>query len=192
VTDCVATTDEPDITDLLSRMQAGDEAAREQLVQTVYDELRRLARAHMRKERAGHTLQATALVNEAYIRLAKIKDITWRGRGHFFELAAVVMRRILVEHARARLAGKRGGGIEKVVFDERLLYRAAKPVSILDLDEALGRLAKRDPRMSKIVELRFFAGLTSSETAQVLEVPEKTVRSDWQLARAWFKAELNK
>jgi RNA polymerase sigma factor (TIGR02999 family) len=164
-------------------------AAREELVPIVYEELRRLAHHYMRGERAGHTLQTTALVNEAYMRLAGIDALQWRDRKHFFVMAATLMRRVLVDYARQRARDKRGAGISVTSLDENVI--APTPaVDVVALDEALERLAAVDPRQSRIVELRFFAGLSVEETAEALGISEATVKRDWATARLWLYNEL--
>ena len=181
-----------DITLLLAELQAGDAAAESRLVPLVYDELRRLARRYMRAERVDHTLQPTALVHEAYLRLAGQRKTSWQNRAHFFGVAAQLMRRILVDHARARQAEKRGGSDANVTFDEALVLKPAQNPDVLALDEALMRLAERDPRQSRIVELRFFGGLTEEEIAEVLGISPRTVKRDWTVARAWLYKEISK
>jgi len=146
----------------------------------------------MRQERPDHTLQATALVHEAYLRLAGEKEISWQNRAHFYGVAANIMRRILVDHARAKQAKKRGGSDQEVSFDEAVLAQPEAPKDFLAIDEALERLAERDPRQSRIVELRFFGGLSEEETAEVLGISVRTVKRDWQVARAWLYKEISK
>jgi RNA polymerase sigma-70 factor (ECF subfamily) len=157
----------------------------------VYNELRRVARRYLRSERPDHTLQPTALVHEAYIRLLGQREIMWQNRAHFFGVAAQLMRRILVDHARAHQAEKRGGHKQKVPLDEALEYTADKSAELVALDEALDRLAARDPRQARVVELRFFAGLTEQETAELLGISVRTVKRDWDVARAWLYKEIN-
>jgi len=152
----------------------------------VYNELRRLAQRYMRNERPNHTLQPTALVHEAYLRLVGQRAVSWQGRAHFFGVAAQLMRRVLVDHARAQHAEKRGGNESRVELDEALAPSKEKTVELLALDEALNRLAKRDPRQARIVEMRFFGGLSEEETARVLDVSTRTVKRDWTVARAWL------
>jgi RNA polymerase sigma factor (TIGR02999 family) len=158
----------------------------------VYAELRRLARHYMRSERANHTLQPTALVNEAYLRLIAQPGVSWQSRAHFFAAAAQLMRRILVDHARAHRAGKRGGAQQQVTLDENLLSPESASVDVLAVHEALENLAKLDARQARIVELHFFGGLTFEEIAHVLGTSERTVKRDWAMARAWLKLELSK
>jgi RNA polymerase sigma factor (TIGR02999 family) len=187
------------VTAVLSRCDAAegpvDElsgAAAEELMPVVYDELRRLAGGIMRRERAGHTLDATGLVHEAWMRLVHQDRVRWRGRRHFFAVAAQVMRRLLVDHARRRDANKRGGELAKVTLEgaEALLGQALPPEELLTLDAALGRLAAFDPRGAEVVSLRFFAGLEVTEVAELLGVSRRTVEGDWTHARAWLRREL--
>jgi len=176
----------PDVTILLKKLTSGDQRAQSELMSAVYDELRRLAASYMRRERPDHTLQATALVHEAYLKLVQQRSVDWRNRAHFYGVAAQLMRRILVDHARARLRNKRGGAQQKVSLDEPLLADDRQAGALVELHEALNRLADLDPRQSKIVELRFFGGLTVEETAEVLGISPKTVKRDWAVARAWL------
>jgi RNA polymerase sigma factor (TIGR02999 family) len=177
------------ISQLLADWANRDPVAREQLVPIVYEELRRLAHHHMRGERAGHTLQTTALVNEVYLRLAGIDGLRWRDRAHFFAMAATLMRRVLVDYARQRGREKRGAGISVISLDENAV--AAQPaVDIVALDEALARLAAVDPQQSRVVELRFFAGLSVDETAEALAISPATVKRDWATAKLWLYNEL--
>ncbi len=162
-----------------------------QLVPLVHEELRRIARKCMAGERTGHTLQATALVNEAFLRLDGVKEVNWQNRGHFLAMAARLMRRILVDHARARQYLKRGGGTVRVEFDETSVAALESAPQIVALDDALTALAERDERQSRIVELRFFGGLTVEETAAVLEISPETVMRDWKLAKAWLFGEVS-
>ncbi|MEP6819819.1 MAG: sigma-70 family RNA polymerase sigma factor [bacterium] len=181
-----------EITRLLVAWGDGDEAALEQLTPLVHEELHRLAHHYMGGERAGHTLQTTALVNEAYVRLIDWKNVRWQSRAHFFGVSAQLMRRILVDFARARGYQKRGGGALLVSLDEAAFVSDDKGADLVALDEALGSLAKLNDRQSKVVELRFFGGLTVDETAEVLKVSSGTVERDWSLARAWLHRELSK
>jgi RNA polymerase sigma-70 factor, ECF subfamily len=174
------------VTQLLDDWSSGNQAAHDELMSLVYDDLRRLARRHMRGEGSGHTLQTTGLVNEAYLRLVDQKNVRWQSRAHFFGIAAQMMRRILVDQARARLRLKRGGGALRVSLDEAEAVALEKPPDLLALDEALARLAEVDGRKSRIVELRFFGGLSIDETAEVLQVSPGTVMHDWTLAKAWL------
>jgi len=181
------------VTRLLLEWGAGDRAALDRLVPLVFDELRRLAQSYLRRERADHTLQPTALVNEAYLRLVDQQGLRWQSRAHFFGIAANLMRQILVDHARRRAAEKRGGAdLQRLSLTqaERVVGRA--DVDVLALNEALDRLAEFDPQQARIVELKFFAGLTIEETAEVLGVSHATVERDWKLARAWLKRELSR
>jgi len=169
-------------TSALSAHSKGDPKAAGELMPLVYDELRQLAAHYMKGERGGHTLQATALVNEAYVRLIDITRIDWQGKTHFFAMAATQMRRILVDHARAKRAGKRGG--QKVTLNEADALDFGVSIDLLALDEALDKLAKKNARCCQVAELRLFAGLSVEETAYALGVSERTVKSDWRLARA--------
>ena len=180
-----------EITQLLVAWGDGDEAALEQLTPLVHEELHRLAHHYMSGERAGHTLQTTALVNEAYIRLIDWKNVRWQSRAHFFGVSAQLMRRILVDFARARGYQKRGGGALAVSLDEAAFVSDDKGTDLVSLDEALLSLAKLNARQSKVVELRFFGGLSVEETAEVLKVSTGTVERDWSLARAWLYRELH-
>ena len=174
------------MTTLLVRWREGDRAALEQLMPLVYDELRRLARHYLRQERSDHTLQSTALVHEAYLRLAAGAAPDWQNRAHFFGVAAHVMRQILVEHARGRDAAKRGGGACKLALDEALALPQQIDVDVVALDKALTELSKLDEQQGRIVELRFFAGLTIEDTSEVLGISPATVKRDWVTARAWL------
>jgi len=179
-----------EITQLLVAWSDGNQAALDELTPLVYEELHRLAHRYMRGERAGHTLQTTALVNEAYTRLIDWKNVRWQNRAHFFGVSAELMRRILVDFARARGYQKRGGGMRAVTLSNAINVSSEKGVDLIALDEALSALAELDPRQSKVVELRFFGGLTNEEAAEVLKVSVATVRRDWSLARAWLHREL--
>ncbi len=176
-----------DVTRLLQDWSEGDEGAAERLMPLVYDELRRLARDYLRRERPGHTLQPTALVNEAYLKLVDQRDARWQSRAHFYGVAAQLMRRILVDHARAHEAEKRGGEFQKLSLDENLdAAGGERDVNLVALDDALNRLAEMDPQKSKIVELRFFGGLSIEETAEVLGIGTATVIRQWRMAKAWL------
>ncbi len=177
-----------DVTVLLREVSAGSEEAPERLLEVVYEDLRRLASSYMKNERSDHTLQATALVHEAYMRLVDWENVTWQNRAHFFAVAAEVMRRVLIDHARARKAKKRAG--HKLVLDEAISIPEQRPIDLIALDEALRILEKVDPRQSRIVELRFFGGLSIEETAYILKISESTVRREWTFAKAWFQREL--
>jgi RNA polymerase sigma factor (TIGR02999 family) len=178
-----------DVTQLLVRWRGGDESAHERLMPLVYDELRRLADRYMRAERPDHTLQATALVHEAYVRLVGV-DAAWQDRAHFMSLAATMMRRVLVDHARAGRRQKRGGGAAKVSLDDVALLSPEPSAELLDLDDALTRLAAIDERKARAVELHYFGGLTYEETAEVLGISPATVDRDLRMARAWLYREV--
>ena len=179
-----------DVTRLLARWTDGDEAALEQLVPIVHEELRRLARRQMAGERPGHTLQPTALVNEAYLRLVNLKQMQWQNRAHFFAMGARLMRRILVDFARSRGYQKRGGGAQRVSFTQALAVAEAPSTDVVKLDDALEALARVDARKSRVVELRFFGGLSVDETAEVLQVSRETVKRDWTFAKLWLLRQL--
>lgn len=181
--------DPTEITALLKAWGNGDQAALDRLTERVYAELRAMARRHVRNERAGASLQATALVHEVYIRLAGASKIEWRERAQFFAMAAQIMRRILVDAARARRANKRGGMAVKVNLDETAIMSPDRDRSILVLDEALEEFSQVAPRQAKVVELRFFGGLTEEEIVAVLNISLRTVRRDWDLAKAWLMRE---
>jgi RNA polymerase sigma factor (TIGR02999 family) len=178
-----------EITSLLTAWRTGDETALNRLIPVVYDELRRLARAHMARQSAGHTLQTTALVHEAYIRLLKCRQVRWQDRAHFFAVVARLMRRILVDVARSYRYQKRGGGSPTVSL-ETDLDGGQKHSGLLELDEALQHLADFDSRKASVVELKFFGGLTVPEIAEVLQVSQQTVLRDWSLAKSWLRHEL--
>jgi RNA polymerase sigma-70 factor, ECF subfamily len=180
-----------DVSILLAEVAKGNQDAIPKLVPLVYDEMRRLANRYMRRERTNHTLEATALVHEAYLKLVEQRS-DWRSRAHFFAVAAQVMRHILIDHARGHIRSKRGGPKEAVALDEALVFSEEKSAELLAVDEALQRLAKLDPRQSKIVEMRFFGGLTVEETAEALGISPITVKRDWSLARAWLYGELER
>jgi len=177
------------VTQLLVAWGAGDEAAFEKLAPLVYDELRRLARRYMARERVGHTLQTTALVNEAYLKLVDINHVKWQNRTHFFAMSARLMRRILVDFARSKRYQKRGAGAQTVSLDEALLVLDAGH-DLVAVDDALKALANVDARKSQVVEMRFFGGLTIEETADALNVSPETVTRDWKVAKAWLSREL--
>ncbi len=183
---CVASSSSQPVTELLARWSSGDASARDALVPLVYDELRRIARRCLSSQRSSHTLQPTALVHEAYLRLARHDSVDWQGRSHFFAMAAQMMRQILVDHARKQAAAKRGGNAVTLVLDE---YSAAsKPISLdlLALDDAMNRLATLDPRQCQIVELRFFGGLSIDETALAVNISAATTKREWATARLWL------
>ena len=171
---------------LLRAWRGGDQLALEKLMPLVYDELRRLAHRYMVREKAGHTLQTTALVNEAYIRLVDLKRIEWQDRAHFFAISARFMRRILVDFARSRGYQKRGGDAKQVSLDESVFVSPEPGRELIGIEEALSALAEFDERKAKVVELRFFGGITEEETAEVLHVSRETVKRDWRLARNWL------
>ncbi len=179
-----------DVTELLLQWNRGNKEALDELMPLITGELGKLARLHLKKERPGHTLQPTALINEVYIRLVDRKRVSWHDRAHFFAFAARTMRRILVDYARARLTAKRGGGLETVTLDEAVGLTTEQEIDVIALDQSLEALAKIDERQSRLVELRFFAGLTVEETAAVLGVGTATVVRDWSTARAWLFAHL--
>jgi RNA polymerase sigma factor (TIGR02999 family) len=179
------------VTQFLTDWRRGDTAALGELTPLVYDDLRQLAHRYMISQRPDHTLQATALVNEAFLRLADQSDPDWRDRSHFFAVAARAMRQILVNYAEAHRAQKRGAGAAKVELDAVALVSSAQSEAVLDLHEALGRLVQLDPRKAEVVEMKFFGGLTYEEIAEVLKVSTVTVRRDWDFARAWLYAELH-
>ncbi len=179
-----------DVTQILSDMHGGDRASLEKLLPMIYDELHALAAAQLRQERPGHTLQATALVNEAYLKLIELKHIRWEGRAHFFGAAARIIRRILVDHARGKDRLKRGGDRKRIPLDSSAIQDDGKSIDLIALHEALERLEALDSRQSKIVELRFFGGLSMKEVADVLGVSLRTVEGDWTMARAWLMEQL--
>ncbi len=179
-----------DVTILLAGLTKGDREAASKLIPIVYAELRRLAVGYMRRERRDHTLQATALVHEAYLKLVEQRAVDWQSRAHFFGIAAQVMRRILVDHARGHLWDKRGGGERAIPIDEALVFAPEQSLELVKLDEALERLTKLDPRQGKIVELRFFGGLTVEQAADLLGISPKTVKRDWSMAKAWLHGKL--
>jgi RNA polymerase sigma factor (TIGR02999 family) len=180
------------VTQLLQAWSRGEDAALQELLPLVHQELHRLARRYMFGERPGRTLQTTALVNEAYLRLLGSRKVNWQDRAHFFAISAQLMRRILVDFARERISQKRGGGVQKIVFDEALMGLPERGRDLVALDDALNVLAGVDPRKSKVVELRYFGGLSVEETAEVLKVSPDTVLRDWRLAKAWLKREMSK
>ena len=182
-------TDNAEVSGLLRAWSEGDRAALDRLTPIVYDELRRLARRYMRGERTGHSLQTTALVNEAYMRLVDYKSMQWQNRAHFFAVSAQLMRRILVEHAR-RHNLKRGGGVQHVSFEDAAEVSGDRAADLGALDDALDALARIDPRKVQVVEMRFFGGLSVEETAEVLKVSPVTVMRDWSTAKAWLYREL--
>ena len=179
-----------DVTRLLLNWGAGDRQALDELTPIVYEELRRLASRYLRRERSDHTLQSTALVHEAYMRMVDQRNVRWQNRAQFFGLAAEMIRRILVDHARAHRAEKRGGEVVKLALDEALDAAAGRDLELVRLDDALKKLAELDPQQSRIVELRYFGGLTIEETAESLAVSPATVKRDWVVAKAWLRRQL--
>jgi RNA polymerase sigma factor (TIGR02999 family) len=180
-----------EITKLLLAWNDGDQQALDRLVPLVEAELRRLARTYMRRERDTHTLQTTALINEAYVRLIEAHDVQWQSRAHFYGIAAQVMRRVLVDFARKRNYRKRGGGSHQITFNEALAISDAEDLNVLALDEALSELAKVDERKARVVEMRFFGGLTEKEAAAALNISAETARRDWRLAKSWLLRQLS-
>jgi RNA polymerase sigma factor (TIGR02999 family) len=181
-----------DVTQLLVDWSHGNKAALDQLMPLIYQELRRLASGYLRKERRDHTLQSTALVNEAYIRLVDYSNLRWQDRAHFFALAAQLMRQILIDHARSHRYAKRGGGARKVSLDEAAVLSEERATDLVALDDALKGLSALDPRKSQVVELRFFGGLSIDETAEVMEVSSMTVQREWRWAKAYLYREIGK
>jgi RNA polymerase sigma factor (TIGR02999 family) len=179
-------------TQLLRAWAGGDSGALERLTPHVYRTLRRIAGRHMRAEREGQTLQATALVHEAYLELVDIKNVDWQHRAHFFAVAAQIMRRILLGRARRRMTGKRGGNAERVNLDELPNLAGGREKELVALDDALNTLAKMDPRKARVIELRFFGGLSVEEAAEVLSVSPETVLRDWKFARSWLQSEISR
>jgi len=182
--------DNQEVTLLLSALTRGDDGAATKLIPVVYDELRRLAGSYMRRERVDHTLQATALVHEAYLKLVEQRSVDWQSRAHFFGVAAQLMRRILIDHARGHTRQKRGGEQKKVSLDEAFVFSERQADELLAVDDSLKRLEEIDPRQARVVELRFFGGLSVEEAAEVLGVSPKTVKRDWSVAKAWLYADL--
>ncbi|HEX7771893.1 MAG TPA: sigma-70 family RNA polymerase sigma factor [Pyrinomonadaceae bacterium] len=178
------------ITELLAEWREGNQSALDELYPLVYDELHRLARRYMSRERKDHTLQTTALINEAYVRMVDQKNVNWANRSHFFAISAQIMRRILIDHARRHRYAKRGGGAQQVSLEEVAAIVPDQGRELVRLDEALKSLAERDPRRSQVVELRYFGGLNNEEIAGVLHVSENTVTRDWNMARAWLYQQL--
>jgi RNA polymerase sigma factor (TIGR02999 family) len=186
----MAGTSSAEITGLLVRWSQGDEHALDSLTPMVYHDLRRLAAHLLRSERSGHTLQPTALVNEAYVKLSGQSKIQWQNRTHFFAVAARVMRQILVDYARGHQRAKRGGGAALLPLDEALVFAPERSADLLVLDQAVDRLAVVDPRKAKVVELRFFGGLNNDEIAEALQISSNTVMRDWNMAKAWLRREI--
>jgi len=181
----------PEITQLLHAWRGGDELALQRLTPIVYQELHRMAQRSMSRERDGHTLQATALINEVYLRLVNVKEVPWQDRAHFFAVSAQLMRRILIDFARSHAYQKRGGGVRHVPLEEAFVISPEPAVDIVALEQALTRLAETDARKSKVVELRFFGGMTVGETAEVLQISPETVMRDWSVAKSWLLRELD-
>ncbi len=179
------------VTQMLHDWSDGDQEVLDKLIPIVYEELRRQAARYLRRERPGHTLQTTALIHEAYLRLIDQKDVQWQNRAHFYAISAQLMRRILVDHARSRQAAKRGGSGIKLPLEEAMIASEGREVDLVALDEALERLAKIDPQQSRVVELKFFSGLSVEETAEVLAVSPRTVKRDWNVAKAWLRREIS-
>ena len=175
-----------EVTELLIAWSEGDKTALDQLMPLVYEELRRLAHHHMRREHPGHTLQTTALVNEAYFRLVDQKRVRWQNRAHFFAISAQLMRRILIDHARSHTRAKRGGGVRELALDEVAIVAQEQAANLIALDDALRSLAAIDERKGRIVELRFFGGLSVEETAEALKISPRSVMREWSLAKAWL------
>ena len=180
-----------DVTSLLRKLSTGNQDVLAELIPLVYDELRRLAAYHLRQERSNHTLQATALVHEAYLRLVDQRHVDWKNRSHFFGVAAHLMRRILLMHARRIHAAKRGGSAGRVSLDEAVVFTRERSADLVTLDELLTRLAALDPQQARIVELRFFAGLSVEEVAELVGISTATVKREWAMAKAWLAREMN-
>jgi RNA polymerase sigma-70 factor (ECF subfamily) len=179
------------VTQMLHDWSHGDREVLDKLVPVVYEELRRQAARYLKRERPGHTLQTTALIHEAYIRLIDQKNVHWQNRAHFYAISAKLMRRILVDHARSRQAAKRGGSDIKLPLEEAIIASEGREVDLVALDEALERLAAIDPQQSRVVELKFFSGMSVEETAEVLGVSTRTVKRDWNVAKAWLRREIS-
>jgi RNA polymerase sigma-70 factor (ECF subfamily) len=185
-------TSQQDVTQMLQHWGDGSREGLDRLIPIVYGELRRQASRYLRRERLGNTLQTTGLVHETYLRLVDQKQVRWQNRAHFFGIAAQLMRRILVDHVRARKRAKRGGSDLKLPLDEAMGVSKEKEIDLITLDEALTRLAEIDEQQSRIVELRFFSGLGVEETAEVLGISERTVKRDWQVAKLWLRREISR
>jgi RNA polymerase sigma factor (TIGR02999 family) len=182
--------EKPEVTQLLKKAQSGDRESLDRLLPLIYDELRRVAANQLQKERGNHTLQATALVHEAYLRLLEQREVDWQNRAHFFSIAAEMMRRILVNYAVQRNAQKRGDGSARLSLEEAMSFSDEKDFDLISLDDALKQLAEYDALQARIVELRFFGGLTIEETAEVLDISDSTVKREWRMAKAWLKTKL--
>jgi RNA polymerase sigma factor (TIGR02999 family) len=180
-----------DVTGLLISWSQGDRSALDRLMPQLYEELRRMAQHHMKRERSGHTLQTTALVNEVYLRLVNLEKVNWQHRAQFFGLSAELMRRILVDAARTRLSQKRGKGVVRVTLDEALIVSSDRDDSLIALNEALEALSQVAPRQAKVVELRYFGGMTEQETAEALKTSARSVNRDWNFARVWLMRQLS-
>jgi len=178
-------------TDLINAASGGDRQAADDLMPLLYGEFRRLAADYLKRERPEHTLQPTALVHEAFLRLVNQRNVDWKGRSHFFAVGAQAMRRILVDHARRKKRDKHGGGRHRIALDDQMTISKRSDEDLIAIDDALQELAELDPRQAKIVELRFFGGLTVAEVAEVLGVSKRTVESEWTIVRAWLRRELN-
>jgi len=187
----MSTSSSKNVSELLVAWSDGDQAALDRLTPLVYNELHRLARRYMRREHQGHTLQTSALVNEAYLRLVHQRDVRWQNRSHFFGIAAQLMRRILVDHARSHGRAKRGGDAHKLSLDATVIVSKERDVDLVTIDEALSKLAKLDPQKSRIVELKFFGGLSTEEIAECLHVSSRTIEREWRKAKAWLKVALD-
>jgi RNA polymerase sigma factor (TIGR02999 family) len=181
-----------DVTVLLEKWSGGDQKALDELMPLVYGELRRLAASHFRREKPGHTLQSTAVVHEAFMRLVNQRDVRWQNRAHFYGIAAQMIRRILLDYARSRQAGKRGAGAVKLQLDDALGVPEQKSLDILALNDALDRLSEMDERQSRIVELRYFSGLSIEETGEVMQLSPATIKREWNSARAWLFREMSR
>jgi RNA polymerase sigma factor (TIGR02999 family) len=179
------------VTQLLGELSAGNREASDELIGLIYAELKRLAGGQLRRERPGHTLQATALVHEAYLKLVDQRDVNWKNRAHFFGVASQVMRRILLDYAKSQRRAKRGGDAQRISLDEALLVSDDRAAELIQIDEALTRLGAFDPRQAKVVEMRFFGGLSVEETSEALGVSAPTVKREWAMARAWLHRELS-
>jgi RNA polymerase sigma factor (TIGR02999 family) len=180
------------VTQLLDKFEPGDRPAGEQLFEDVYAELRALAARYLHRERKNHTLQPTALVHEAYLKLVGHTHIDWQGRAHFLAIAAQAMRQILVDHARRYRAAKRGGNRHRIALDDNLVVESSRTVDLLAMEDALAKLTKLDPRQAQMVELRFFGGLSIAEVAKVMEISKRSVEREWTMVRAWLRRELSR
>ena len=187
----MTSSDDQDISGILHRFREGESGARAKLFDPAYGELKQIATRYMRRKKQDHTLQTTALVNEAYLKLVRMPQSDWKDRAHFFGVAAQVMRHILVDHARRCVAGKRGGGHEVLPLEEGLVFSDDRSPALLQLDEALDKLAARDPRACQVVELRVFGGLSFEEAAEVTGLSPRAVKREWQFARSWLRAEIS-